>query len=727
MSGDLTLDEAIDLLSGADLSHTRGVAGVPMLTMSDGPSGLAMNLPDWSGKVPATCFPAAGTLAATWDADLLRRVGSAIAAEARRAGADMLLAPSVNIRRSPLGGRGFEYYSEDPVLSGVLGAAFVDGVQAAGVAACVKHYAVNSQETDRMRVSAELSEAALREIYLSAFEHIVKTSAPAAVMASYNRVNGTYVTQHRELLTTILRDEWGFDGAVISDWGAVDDPVAAVLAGLDLEMPGPALGSRERLRAAANSDDDVRAAIHVGARRMARLAETWTGREPVAVDLAVHHELAVEASTAAITLLTNDGTLPLVEHVRSIAVVGELASSPQIQGGGSAGVQAERTDSFLAALAAGTPAHVHHYPGYDLRGAPGDGLAQAAVEGAIAADVVIVVVGPGEGADTEGRDRDGIDLPAAQVALVERLVATGTPTVVVLNNGGVVATSPWSEGVGALVSWGLPGDGGGQALADVLLGAADPSGRLVESIPVSLADTPTFGSFPTPTRALHAEGVLVGYRWYDVGNRAVAFPFGHGLSYTSFELSELEIPAPRVGDVPLRFRVTNTGRRDGVMVWQCYVGPRDVPRGRPVRQLATFGRLRLAAGQSAVVEATVPLRAFQAWDESRATWVDPGGEFTVSIGSSSRDLLLDGPVDRDRVLPALALDARSTLREWLTHPVLGLGLLAAAAEADASGATTRFLTDPTIALMIGDLPIGRLFGDPSQAVSEELLAAAARR
>ncbi|MBD8059199.1 glycoside hydrolase family 3 C-terminal domain-containing protein [Cellulomonas sp. JH27-2] len=717
----LTLEQALDLVTGADLSRTREVEGVPSLTMSDGPNGLAMNLPDFSGKVPATCFPSPGALAATWDIDLAEKVGSAIAAEARAAGADVLLAPSVNIRRSPLGGRGFEYYSEDPALSGAVGASFVRGVQSAGVAACVKHYAVNSQETDRMRVSAELDDATLREMYLTAFERIVRDAAPAFVMASYNRVNGTYVSQHRELLTSILRDDWGFDGAVVSDWGAVDDPVAAVLAGLDLEMPGPALGSRAALTEAC-IDPAVRSAVLQAGERIAAAARRWAGVEPADVDADAHHHLARSVAASSITMLTNDGVLPLADGT-TIALIGALAVEPHRQGGGSAGVHARTHDDLVAELTARTTSTVEFAAGYAFDGDDAQHLRDEAVELAARSQVAVVVVGPGEGADTEGRDRETLTLPAAQLTLLETVFATGTPTVVVLNAGAVVLTEPWSHHACAVLAWWLPGEAGAQALADVLTGAVEPAGRLTETIPLRLEDTPTAASFPQPGHAYHAEGLLVGYRWYDHDERPVAFPFGHGLGYTTFMYGEVALLEQSPDEVVVEFSVRNVGARTGSEVWQVYVGPSDPQRHRfrAVRALAAFGKVVLGPGEERVVQAVVPARAFERWDVTRSGWVCDGGAYEIQVGASSRDLRGHVVVQRDARLPEVVLDESSTLREWLTHDRLGPRLLDEAAAADLSGGTTAFLTNPIITLMIGDLPIRRLFGDPSQALSRELL------
>ncbi|WP_051274640.1 glycoside hydrolase family 3 C-terminal domain-containing protein [Cellulomonas sp. URHD0024] len=718
------------LLSGADMSHTRtDESGVPALTLSDGPNGLAMNLPDWSGKVPATCFPAPVALAASWDVDLVHRVAAAIGREARVAGADILLGPSINIKRSPLGGRGFEYYSEDPFLAGRIGAGFVAGVQSAGVGACVKHFAVNSQETDRMRVSAELSERALREIYLAAFEHVVTSARPAMVMASYNRVNGTYVTQDRRLLTEILRDEWGFGGAVVSDWGAVDDRLEALRAGLDLEMPGPADASRRRIVAAVENGDLDASVVVDSADRLRRLAVKWGGGAAATANLEEHHLLAVAAAAASIVLLKNDGVLPLSTTGGRVAVIGELARTPQIQGGGSANASATRIDSPLAALRATLDRTVDFAPGYSSDPDQVQALADEAVRIARDAEVTIVFLGPDEGSESEGYDRDTLELPAEQVGLLTRIAATGTRTVAVLDNGGIVLTSPWSRDVGALVEAWLPGQGGGTAIAQVLTGAVNPSGRLTETIPLRLADTPAFASFPGHGgRVFHGEGIFVGYRGYDHAGREVAFPFGHGLSYTSFAYEDIAVVADDkgLGDVLVELTVRNVGNLAGADVWQVYLRPDGGDDDRPVRTLAAFGKVELEPGATARVRTTIGARSFARWDERRDGWVVDPGTYAIEVGASSRDIRVEVRIDRTSTGPALVLTRRSTLREWLTDLSFGPALIDAAQDADPSGGTSGFLCNPVILTMIGDLPIERLFDDPSTALSPELLAQAVR-
>lgn len=726
---EFTLTEAATLLSGAEMASTHAMPehGVASVTMSDGPHGLAMNLPDWSGKVLATCFPAATALAATWDTGLVRQVAAAIGGEARAAGASMLLGPGVNIKRSPLGGRGFEYYSEDPLLAGHVGAAFVEGVQGSGVGACVKHYAVNSQETDRMRVSAELSDRTLREIYLPAFEHIVRTTQPAAVMASYNRVNGEYVSQSRQFLTGFLREEWGFEGVVVSDWGAVDDRVASLNAGLDLEMPGTGIASRDKILAAVEAGELDETTVRDSARRIATLAARWTASaDAQPVDKPAHHTLAAEAAAAAMVLLTNNGVLPYDGHDdQALLVVGSAAAHPRIQGAGSSGVGVGDVSSPLAAIEAATTRPVQYLPGYsDEPGDAGTLIDAAAAAACAARDVVLFVVGD---AESEGYDRTSIALPRAQIELIERLAEANPRTVVVLNNGGVLEGGDWVARPAALLEAWLPGQGYAEAVADILFGTISPSARMPETMPVSVTDTPAYLDFPGMTgRTFHGEGVFVGYRGYDRVGSDVAFPFGHGLSYATFAYRDLVV-SDDGDDVRVAFTLTNTGERAGAEVWQVYAEPPSAPVPVPVRALCGFGRQHLEPGEEARVELVVSWRAFARWDDRLGGWCTDGGQGGIAVGASSRDLCLSAPATVARRRPDTVLTEDSTLSEWLDDPVVGPALLEEAAAVDSSGATVGFITNPVVATMIGDMPIRRLFDDPSNALSSVMLAAAQDR
>ncbi len=553
-----TLAEAAGITTGADYWSTVAVdrLGLRSLRLADGPHGLRVQddeNPDHLGlgrSLPATCFPPAVTLASSWDRTLVEEVGAALGSEARAAGVDVVLGPGLNIKRSPLCGRNFEYFSEDPYLAGTLAAAMVRGIQSTGVAACVKHFAANNQETDRHRVSAQVDERTLREIYLRAFEVVLRESAPWSIMSAYNKINGTYASEDPWLLTEVLRSEWGYDGVVVSDWGAVHDPVDAVAAGLDLRMPG----RPEDPRVLEAASDGTLGEEHLTRTfdRLRLLAErTLTATLPRSAGQdpghEAHHALTRRAAAEAAVLLTNDGTLPLVPRAGSrVAVVGELARTPRYQGAGSSAVNPTRVVSGWDALRSrltDAGASVAFGAGYRLEtDATDDDLSREATSLAADADVVVLFLGLPGTFEAEGRDRTSIDLPANQVALVAALAATGTPVVVTLSNGSAVTTHAWRDGVNAVLELWLTGQAHGDSVADLLLGDVNPSGKLAETVPVRLADTPSFLDFPGENSLVtYGEGIHVGYRYYDARDLAVDHPFGHGLSYTTFAYSDLGV------------------------------------------------------------------------------------------------------------------------------------------------------------------------------------------
>lgn len=724
LAAQLTIDEAASLLSGADFASTTGLPerGIRAVVMTDGSNGVAMNLPDWSGKVPATCFPTSSAMAATWDPELVERVAGAIADEARAAGADVLLSPGMNLKRSPLGGRNFEYYSEDPLLTARLASAFVRGVQGAGVGACVKHFVANNQETDRMRVSAEVSERALRELYLAAFEAVIVEAKPWLVMASYNRVNGSYVSEDERLLTGVLREEWGFDGVVVSDWGAVEDRVRAVSAGLDLEMPSTSGASDAQLVSAVRSGALDESVVRRSAERLIELSRRVDSRaEARPVDRAAAAALAVEAARKAAVLVRNEqDALPIGDAAR-VAVIGALAAEPRIQGGGSAGVNATAAGSIVEALRPLRGA-VDYAAGY-LPDAltTSDELLEDAVRVAAASDVAVVVVGLPESAESEGYDRTTIELPEAQTRLIGRVALAAPSTVVVVIAGGVVSLEPWRPDVDAILLAGLAGQGVSTALAELLTGVAAPSGRLAETVPLALADSPSYLSFPGEAgRSVYGEGVFVGYRGHDATGSAVAYPFGHGLSYTSFAFEDAEVSAAGSGWTATA-TVRNTGSRRGRAVVQLYVSPPKSPVRRPVRTLAGFAAIELDAGGSGTVSVHVDRRSVERWDEASERWVVDGGAHGFAFAESSRHIHATVPVEIVGTGIELPLTRQSTLLEWLEHPLAGPLLLDAIRAADPSGATLGMLTNPTAVVMIGGLPIHRLAVDAGNSLSEDVL------
>jgi beta-glucosidase len=582
--GQLTLEEKARLVMGSDFWHTAAVErlGVERIMVADGPHGLRMQ-PDEAdhagigGSVPATCFPTASGLASSWDRELVAEVGGALAREALVQGVSVILGPGINIKRSPLCGRNFEYFSEDPFLTGELALAMVAAIQEHGIGTSLKHYAANNQEDDRLRVSAEVDERTLREIYLPAFERVVTGAQPWTVMCAYNKVNGVYASEHHWLLTEVLRAEWGFTGAVVSDWGAVHDRVAALRAGLDLEMP-PAKGRSEVAVVDAVSagalDEEV---LDAGVRRVLELVAKGTATlRGTAPDPAYdeHHRLARRAAARSAVLLKNDGVLPLaVQPGGTVAAIGAFATTPRYQGAGSSQVNPTSVDVPLEELRAAVPAGVHvtHAPGFTLGDASPDasGLRAAALELARSAEVVVLFLGLPPAAESEGFDRTHLDLPADQLALLEAVTQVHSRVVVVLANGAVVRTSPWEGDVAAVLECWLGGQAAGGAVADLLTGAANPAGKLAETIPLRLEDSSSYLNFPGDSQVVHyGEGVFVGYRGHDELGLEVGHPFGFGLSYTTFEVGPPEVTVDgsvAAGDlrVEVTARVENTGGRAG--------------------------------------------------------------------------------------------------------------------------------------------------------------------
>ncbi|XVQ15132.1 glycoside hydrolase family 3 C-terminal domain-containing protein [Spirillospora sp. CA-255316] len=679
----LTLEEKARLVSGGGLWATAEVAhaGVHAAVLTDGPHGVRLTRDGVdTGHIrncfPATSFPTAAALGSSWDVDLLREIGEALGAEALALGVDVLLGPGVNMKRSPLCGRNFEYFAEDPLLAGALGAAWVEGVQSRGVGASVKHFAANSQETDRMRVSADVDERTLREIYLPAFEHVVRQARPATVMSSYNRINGVHSAQNRWLLTTVLREEWGFDGYVLSDWGAVRDPVAALRAGLDLEMPSSwgrsAAEIVEAVRGAALDERCLDLAVErqLATHRRLRLARQDTQEAP---DFAVHHALARRAAAEGAVLLKNDGDLlPLdPESGGRIAVVGEFARTPRYQGAGSSKVNPVRLDDALTAIRAATSREVTFTPGFRLDGTADPALLAAAVEAAGDAETVVVFLGLPEQTESEGFDRTDLDLPAVQIELLDAVASVNPRVAVVLSNGGVVLTDPVTSRAAALLEMWLSGQAGGGAAADLVFGRVAPAGRLAETIPHRLQDTPAYANWPgAEGHVVYGERMYIGYRWYDHTERDVAFPFGFGLTYTTFAYSDLAVHVqdPSRPEAQVEVTVTNTGSREAAEVVQVYVSDPVADVDRPARELRGFRKVRLIPGQSARVAIDLDARAFSYWSTGQGRWVVESGTYVIHVGSSSRDLPLTRQVHFDVPAPTSPLTEDSTLAEWYAHP-----------------------------------------------------------
>jgi beta-glucosidase len=679
--------DRVALTTGAGYWATHAVPdiGLRSLRLADGPHGLRVQNdddPDHLGigrSARATCFPPAVALASSWDQELITRVGAALGAEARAAGVDVILGPGMNLKRSPLCGRNFEYYSEDPFLSGVLAGAAVSGIQSQSVAACIKHFAANNQETDRQRVSADMDERTLREIYLRGFQIAIRNASPWTIMTSYNRINGTYASEDSWLLTTVLRDEWGFDGVVISDWGAVHNPVASISAGLDLRMPGRQ--DDPRPAAALASGELSEESLNRVTEAMVRLADrTRPDGNPAPVDYDAHYDLVRRAAAESAVLLTNDGTLPLSFSAdKGVVVVGELAQTPRFQGAGSSLVNPYQSTSILDALsgrasAAGTD--LQFAPGYALDGQPNGVLLQEAVDLSRDAGTVILVLGLPPAAEAEGRDRETLSLPQAQIDLLRDVAgATQGKLVVALMNGSAVTTNAWRDDANAIVEFWLTGEAQGDTVADVLLGDVNPSGKLAETVPVRIEDTPAYLNFPGEHgHVRYGEGIYVGYRYYDARGLEVEYPFGHGLSYTQFTYSSLTLTPTLTGDptaFAAEFTVTNTGDRAGAEVAQLYVTDRGSSLDLPPQELRGWSKIRLQAGESRRIVIAVTREDMQHWSPAVRAWIYEGGLATVSIGSSSRDIRLSGTayIPGHPVKPELT--PFSSFGEWLDHATAG--------------------------------------------------------
>ena len=654
--GEMTLEEKASLLSGGDFWHTKAVErlGIPAVMVSDGPHGLRKQ--DEEGdhlgindSIKAVCFPAASATAASFDRDMLRQIGEGIGDACQHENLSVILGPAVNIKRSPLCGRNFEYFSEDPYLAGELACALIDGVQSRQIGTSIKHFAANSQEHRRMSSDSVVDERTLREIYLPAFEAAVKRSQPWTVMCSYNKLNGEYASQNYDLLTGILRDEWGFEGIVVSDWGAVSDRVKGVAAGLDLEMPGTGGSNDERVVQAVRegilSEEDVDKCVR---RYLTMLDRFLSNRKPETVwDKEAQHTLAGQLAAECMVLLKNeDQVLPFKEEEK-VAVIGKFAKEPRYQGGGSSHINSFRVESLLDALKEN--GNITYSQGYDTEGEePDEELIAEAVRAAEKADKAVIVAGLPDSFESEGYDRTHMRMPRCQVELIRRVAEANPDTVVVLYNGSPVEM-PWIGSVRGVIEAYLGGQAVGAATKAVLWGGVSPCGRLPESFPNKLEDNPSFLSYGGEgNTAVYSEGVFVGYRYYETKKMDVLFPFGYGLGYTTFAYDNLTLSQASMDDTQLlkvSVDVTNTGTRPGKEVVQLYIAPPECSVKRPVRELKGFEKVFLAPGEKATVEFVLDKRAFAYWHTGIHDWYVEDGTYQVQIGKSSRDIVLEAGVD----------------------------------------------------------------------------------
>lgn len=646
----LNLEQKCALLSGDTVFTTRGYknAGVPSITLSDGPNGVrkqagAADHLGLNPSMPATCFPTAATVACSWDPALGEEIGRAMGEEAAAQEVAVLLGPGLNTKRSPLCGRNFEYFSEDPYLSGKMAAAYVRGIQSEGISACPKHFAVNSQELRRMASDSVVDERTLRELYLTGFEIVVKEAHPKALMSSYNLINGIYANENAHLLQDILREEWGFDGAVVTDWGGSNDHALGVKNGSTLEMPAPGGDAVRELLAAVRSGKITEADVD------ARLDELLTlvldthaavERHSRSFGADAHHALARRAAGESVVLLKNDDALlPLAEGTR-VAVIGDFAETPRYQGAGSSAVNSIKVDTFLDCLNDSGLHSVGFAPGFDRQGKPDAAKQAEAVALAAEADAVLLCLGLDEIKESEGLDRADMKLADNQIELLQA-VREANPNTVVIVNAGASLETPWLAHCKALVYGALGGQAGAGAMVDVLTGKINPGGKLAETWANAYDDTPARDHFAGPGRTVqYREGLYVGYRYYQTAGVPVAFPFGHGLSYTQFAYSDLHADAHSA-----TLTVTNTGDRAGAEIVQLYVAKPNAEIFCPVQELKAFAKVQLAAGESKTVTLTLDDKAFRYWNTRTDSWEVEGGTYELRVGASSADIRLTAAVE----------------------------------------------------------------------------------
>ncbi|WP_419888409.1 glycoside hydrolase family 3 C-terminal domain-containing protein [Neobacillus niacini] len=681
----MTLEEKAGLCSGADFWNTKAIKrlGIPSIMMTDGPHGLRKQVGDTdhlgiNKSVPSTCFPSAAGLACSWDKELVNRVGAAIGEESQAENVAIVLGPGVNIKRSPLCGRNFEYFSEDPYISSKLSADFIKGVQSKGVGTSLKHFAVNNQESKRMSIDAVVDERTLREIYLASFEEAVKDAQPWTVMAAYNKVNGDYCSENKKLLSDILKDEWGFEGLVVSDWGAVNERDLGLAAGLELEMPASGgIGDNkiiEAVRSGRLSEDVLDAAVERILKVVFKAVEN--NQENAVYSKEEHHVLAREAARESMVLLKNEGNILPIKEVESLAVIGAFAKSPRYQGGGSSHINPTKVDNIYEELAkvAGNQTTLSYSEGYSLESDEvNESLIEKAVKAAKQANVAVIFAGLPERYESEGFDRKHLNIPENHRLLIEAVADVQSNLIVVLSNGAPIEM-PWLNKVKGVLEAYLGGQALGGAIADLLFGLASPSGKLAETFPKKLVHNPSYLNFPGDGETVeYREGIFVGYRHYDTRDIEPLFPFGFGLSYTSFEYSNLQVNQKEIKDnetITVTVKVKNTGNMAGKEIVQLYV--RDVESNipRPEKELKGFEKVSLIPGEEKTVSFQLDKRAFAYYNVKIKDWHVESGVFEILVGKSSREILLKETVNVESTVKIKkVLTRNSTFGELMEHPV----------------------------------------------------------
>lgn len=681
----MTLEEKASLCSGKDYWHTEAIPGVniPSIMLTDGPHGIRKRVEEKSKEekmslkgVPAICYPTASATACSWDRDLLYKMGEALGEECLKEDVSVLLGPGTNIKRSPLCGRNFEYFSEDPLLAGEMAASFINGVQSKGIGTSIKHFAANNQETRRMTVNTVADERALREIYLAPFEIAVKKAQPWTIMAAYNRLNGTYCAENKWLLTDVLRNEWGFKGVVVTDWGAENDRVSGLLAGQELEMPSSNGVGDQQIVAAVQSGLVEESYLDELVDRLIDMAlKGDAARKPGhTYDVKAHHQLAREIAGQCMVLMKNDGGLLPLKKDAKITVIGEMAKKPRYQGAGSSLINPIQLDSAFESLVQ-RGVEFQYAPGYSTakkNKTSDDTFVAEAVEKAKNAETVLLFIGLTDEFETEGCDRKHLHIPPLHERLVNEVLKVNKNVVVVLS-GGAAIEMPWADEVPAILNDFLTGQACGSAVCDVLYGDVNPSGKLSETYPLALTDNSSANYYPgTRVSVEYRESVYVGYRYYDTANKAVRFPFGHGLSYTTFEYSDLKLSADSIQDtdtLTVSFKVKNTGERAGAEVAEVYVRDKESTIFRPEKELKGFQKVFLEAGEEKEVSVTLDKRAFAYYNVNIHDWHVESGTFDILVGASSRDIRLEAGVQVTSTVEAEIPDYRAVAPDYYTGNV----------------------------------------------------------
>ena len=684
----MTLEEKASLCDGLSYWESQPIErlGIPAINLNDGPHGIRKkgdpgDTPKGEANllkgVPAICFPTASATACSWDPDLMYRMGEALGEEALKEKVSVLLGPGTNIKRSPLCGRNFEYFSEDGLLAGEIAASFINGVQSKGIGTSLKHFAANNQETRRMTVNTVADERTLRETYLLPFEIAVKKAQPWTVMNSYNRLNGTYAAENKWLLTDVLRKDWGFKGIVVTDWGAENERVPGLVAGQELEMPTSS-GEGTRLIVEAVKDGSLDEAVLDNAvdKLLDMILRAQAVRGEYTYDSDAHHKLAREIASQCMVLMKNDNNLLPLKKDAKVALIGEMARTPRYQGAGSSLINPIKLDSAYETMKE-MGINATFSAGYSLKKKCKNQaeLLNEAVQNAKNADVAVVFVGLTDEYETEGNDRKHIDIPPVHNTLVEEVLKANPNTVVVLS-GGASVKMPWANKVPAILNMFLTGQAGGSAVCDVMFGDVNPSGKLSETYPVALEDNSSFNYFPgTSVSVEYREGVYVGYKYYDTANKEVAFPFGFGLSYTTFEYSDIKVSADKIKDtdtVTVSFKVKNTGAVDGAEVAQLYVNDVESTIYRPVKELRGFKKVFLKAGEEKEVEITLDKRAFAYYNVNIGDWHVESGDFKILVGASSRDIKLEATVFVESTVEAEVPDYKATAPSYYGADIMNV-------------------------------------------------------